>query len=171
MLLDCPTVTATFPSVGFSLKNAEPGQLQWDQHGDTFILKVTGLEVTSMPQEPREALMELELNFSPPESLIREIETFAAAMHLDLSAKPPSEFDEKPILAACHLPEAKLFVFSEEASLIARPAGPNTIGLAVTGPFRSQRVPCRETDLVIHLEKGSCARLLSFLLALAREKV
>ena len=38
----------------------------------------------------------------------------------------------------------------------------------MTGLFKARRVPCRETDLVIHLTKAAMARLVASVLSLAR---
>ena len=43
--------------------------------------------------------------------------------------------------------------------------------LAVTGSFKARRVPCRETDLVIHLTRAAMGRLVALVLSLARAGV
>ena len=40
--------------------------------------------------------------------------------------------------------------------------------LAIAGSFKARRVPCQETDLVIHLTRAAMARLVAFVLSLAR---
>lgn len=172
MLIDCPHIKAMFPGAGFAFHNDHPLPLQWDcHHGTTFILRVTGLTMTTIPKEPAEAVITLEVNLSPRESFISAGEKFAATQGLELKvwSALPAEWSEPATLSAAHAPEAKLFIFSEESTVTARPAGrPLHCELAVTGPFKTRLVPCRETDLTIHLEKPGAARLLSFLLAQAR---
>ena len=172
MLIDCPYIKAAFPAVGLAFHNDHPCQLQWDcHHGSTFILRVTGLTMTAIPQEPAEAAITVEVSLSPREKFISEAEKFAATQGLELSvfSSRPTAWSEPATLSAAHAPEAKLFIFSEEATVTARLTGqPLRCELAVTGPFKTRLAPCREADLIIHLEKPAAARLLSFLLAQAR---
>jgi hypothetical protein len=172
MFIDCPAIKAAFPAAGLAFHNDHPCQLQWDcHHGSTFILRVTGLTMTTIPEEFAEAFITIELNLPPRENFISAAEKFAATQGLELSVSStrPAEWSETATLSAAHAPEAKLFIFCEEAAVTARSTGqPLRCELAVTGPFKTRLVPCRETDLIIHLEKPAAARLLSFLLAQAR---
>jgi hypothetical protein len=171
MLIDCLHIKASFPSAGYALHSTGPGPLQWDcHHATTFILRAVGLDVTTIPQEPAEAAITIEVSLSPREKFISEAERFAATQHLDLplSPSPPLELTEPLTLSAAHVPEAKLFIFTEASQLTARSAGKGRCQLTVTGTFKARQVPCQETDLVIHLEKQAAARLLAFLLAQVR---
>lgn len=62
-----------------------------------------------------------------------------------------------------HVPEARLFIFAEESVLSIRPSGILRCEPAVAGTFKTRPVPCRESDVLIHLEKPAAARLLAFL--------
>ncbi|MDI6854675.1 MAG: hypothetical protein QME75_13855 [Deltaproteobacteria bacterium] len=171
MFLDCLKLKAAFPSAGYVLQTFETTPLQWDcHHGTTFILRVANLDVTAIPEETFEAGISIEVGLSPREKFISQAEKFAAAQQLDLplSASPPSELTEQLTLSAVHLPQAKLFIFAEVSQLKARPAGKEVCEMKVTGNFKVRQIPCREADLVIHLEKPAAARLLSFLMAQAR---
>ncbi len=77
---------------------------------------------------------------------------------------------EEAILAACHLPGQNLFIFAEEPRLAVKKRG-ESVELAVTGSFKARRVPCKETDLVIHLTRAAMARLVALVLSLARTGV
>jgi hypothetical protein len=174
MLIDCPKIKAIFPSAGFSLFNPEPIRMLWDcHHGGTFVLRVADLAVAAIPQETTRSAIIIELSLSPPEQFIAKVEGLAAVQHLNLSlfATLPADLTEKPTLSAAHVPEAKLFIFSEESLLTARPTGPSNCELAVTGSFKARQVPCQETDLLIHLEKEASTRLLSYLVSLARKNI
>jgi hypothetical protein len=90
-------------------------------------------------------------------------------LELSLFAQRPAEWTEPVLLSAAHVPEAKQFIFSEDASMAARITGPGRCELTVTGPFKARLAPSRETDVIVHLEKPAAARLLSFLMAQARQ--
>jgi hypothetical protein len=62
-------------------------------------------------------------------------------------------------LAACHVPDAKLFIFSEAATMKVKP-GEAALELEIAGKFHSRRIPCQEADLVVHLTKADSLRLL-----------
>ena len=68
----------------------------------------------------------------------------------------------------CHLPGRNLFIFAEDPGLTVRRRG-ETLEIAVAGNFKSRRVPCQATDLVIHLSRAAMARLAALTLSLARE--
>ncbi len=168
MLIDCPRVKAVFPAAGLAFHNDQPSRLQWDcHHGSTFILRVTGITMTTIPREPGHGAITIEVNLSPREAFISAAEKFAASQGLGLTnlTSPTTTWSEPATLSAAHAPEAKLFIFSEEAVVTARSTGqPLHYELAVMGAFKTRPVPCREADLTIHLEKPAAARLLSFLL-------
>ena len=102
------------------------------------------------------------------EGLIRSLEEFAAQQQLPLTPPSGPELLEEAVLAACHLPAQNLFVFAEEPRLTVKRRG-EAVELAVAGSFKARRVPCQETDLVIHLTRVAMARLVAFVLSLARE--
>lgn len=173
MLLPCIWVQATFSPTGLRLENEGPTQMRWDEHGGTFVLKVSDLKVRELPAPAAESGIRLEIALSPPETLLQEIQGFAAthSLYLAPALLPAAGLEVKPILAGCHIPERNLFVFCEEAQLQARAKAGGTVELSVTGPFRARRVPCRETDLVIHLTGPAMAQLLSYLFTLMRERM
>ena len=102
-----------------------------------------------------------------PEELIRSLEEFAAQQQLPLAPPSGPELVEDVVLAACHLPVQNLFVFAEEPRLVVKRRG-EAVELALTGAFKARRVPCQETDLVIHLTRAAMARLVALVLSLAR---
>ena len=75
---------------------------------------------------------------------------------------------ETPILVAGHIPGNNLFIYCEAPGLTLRRSGRQTMELRVDGVFKARRVPCQETDLVIHLEMAAMCRLLAGMLAWAR---
>jgi len=171
MLLHCPRVQALFPQEKIRLEHQGPAWMLWAEHGGTMILKVADLKFSEAAACGEESGLFLEMDLSPAATLIAQIEAFAAehSLALNISTPPPHpEFSAAPILAACHIPDKNLFIFAEESRLLARPSGPAALEIAVRGEFRARTVPCREADLVIHLATADLARLLSFLLALAR---
>jgi hypothetical protein len=173
MLLPCPQIKAVFPAERLRLRNLEPTQLLWDRHhGSPFLVKVGGLEVQALGEEAPTASIRLEIGLSPPEKLVRELEVFGASMGLTLAplAGPPQELREKPVLAACHIPGPKLFVFCEDSELKARPQA-HTLELIIGGSFKARRLPCQEADFLMYLEPSASARLLSCLLTLARQRL
>jgi hypothetical protein len=171
MLIDCLNVKAVFPAAGCAFTAEVPGQLHWDcHHGDTFILKVTDLTMTAIPQKAADAQITIEISLTPREKFLAEAERFAAAQNLKISLfpTPPAVWTGPATLSAAHAPATKQFIFSEESSLTACITGPLRGELAVQGPFKSRLAPSRDTDVIIHLERPVAAGLLSFLLAQAR---
>ncbi len=171
MFLDCQDITALFPTAGYALHALQPCRLQWDcHHGTTFTLRVTGLATSKILQTSEDGSIVIKVSLYPPEKFISEAERFAASQSLELPlfALLPAALSVPAALSAAHLPEAGLFVFSEESRLTAQPVGRAHCQLAVTGPFKARRIPCQEADLIIHLDKQVSGRLLSFLLAQAR---
>ena len=165
MHLTCTLIQALFPSAGFKVFNKDPLSLLWDcHHGDTFVLKVGGLAVESWSGEAVSERITLEVSLAPVDAVLGKIEHFTAHHNLALTPWPtlPEELVEPLTLAACHLPEAKLFVFCEKASLTARITPEGNLRLEVTGEFKSRKVPCQETDLILHLERANSSRLLSY---------
>jgi len=139
----------------------------WDEHGGTFVLRVEELAaVEAAAGEPESAVI-LEIPLSLPGELIRSLEEFAARQQLPLAPPSSPELAEDVVLAACHLPVQKLFVFAEEPRLRVRRRR-EAVELALTGNFKTRRVPCQETDLVIHLSRAAMARLVALVLSLAR---
>ena len=136
MHLTCTMTQAFFPLEGVRLYAEKPLPLLWDcHHGDTFVLKVEGLAVEPLAGEARVSLIILEVSLAPLDEVLSKIEYFAAHHNLALSPWPtlPEELEEPLTLAACHLPEAKLFVFCEAPTLKAR----TTPGLAATPPSKA----------------------------------
>ena len=142
----------------------------WAEHGGTLILRVGDLEFSEIAEPGEESGLFLELDLSPREPLIHKIEGFAAKQSLTLTpiTSPAPELILDPILAACHIPEKKIFIFAEESRLQARPGNAGTMEMAVRGAFRTCPVPCQEGDLVIHLRPRDLAQLLAYFRALAR---
>jgi len=174
MWLHCSRALAIFAPQGIKMENAAPGEMQWDEHGGTFVLRVGGLEVTPIAEpaavaEPAPTSgIWLEVALPLPESLLSAIREFAGAHRLPLTllSPPPAELTETPILAAAHVPGQNLFIYCEEPQLHLRALGPHTLELTVTGAFKARRVPSREPDVVVHLAPAAMARLLSHVLAL-----
>lgn len=171
MLLPCSRARAVFAAAGVQLANAAPASLLLDEHGGTFVLRVDGLEVLEVADPAADSGIWLEVALPLPGSLLAEIRGFAGNYRLPLApmSPPPSELTEVPILAAFHVPGQNLFIYCEEPNLRVRATVPQTLEMAVTGEFRSRRVPCREADVVLHLTAAAMSRLLGGLLAWARE--
>jgi hypothetical protein len=138
----------------------------WDEHGGTFVLRVEELSATEAAGESESAII-LEIPLSLPEGLIRSLEEFAAQQQLPLTLPSGPELEEDVVLAACHLPVQKLFVFAEEPRLVVKRCG-EAVEITLTGAFKARRVPCQATDLVIHLTRAAMARLVALVLSLAR---
>ena len=167
MLIPCSRAQVVVAEPGIRLDRQTPGSMVWDEHGGTFILRVDDLAVTEVAAGQPETGIILEIPLSRREELIRSLEEFAAQQELPRSPLPGPELLEVAVLAACHLPGQNLFVFAEEPQLVVKRRG-ETVEIAVTGLFKARRVPCRETDLVIHLTKAAMARLVAAVLSLAR---
>ena len=173
MYLTCTSLQARLPSEGWQVFTEKPLPLLWDcHHGDTFVLMAKGLAAEPLSQDTVATPITLEVNLTPDADVLREIETFAAHHSLALSGWPtlPEELEESLTLAACHLPGPKLFVFSEKANLTARATPEGNMRLTVTGDFNSRKVPCQETDLVLHLERANSTRLLSYCFSMIRSR-
>jgi len=170
MLLHCPRVQALFPQEKVLLEHDGPAWMLWAEHGGTLILRVGELKFREIAGVGDASGLFLELDLSPAENLIHKIEDFAAQHNLTLSplAPPESEFSARPVLAACHIPEYKKFIFAEESRLLARPRIAGAVEMEVRGAFRARAVPSQEADMVIHLLPGDLAGLLSYLRAVAR---
>jgi len=165
MHLTCTRVQALFPVADIKVYSEKPLSLLWDcHHGDTFVLKVDGLTVAPLSGEAAAEPISLEVSLTPPEEMVNKMEGFAAQHNLAPVPWPtlPEQLVEPLTLAACHLPEAKLFVFCETATLTARATPEGNMQLVVVGEFKSRKVPCQETDLVLHLERPHAGRLLSY---------
>jgi hypothetical protein len=166
MQIPCSRAQAVVADPGIRLARHAPGLMVWDEHGGTFVLRVDELAATEVAGELESAII-LEIPLSLPEELIRSLEEFAAQQQLPLAPPSGPELLEDVVLAACHLPGQNLFVFAEAPRLAVKRRG-EAVELAVEGPFKTRRVPCRETDLVIHLTKAAMARLVALVLSLAR---
>jgi hypothetical protein len=171
MHLICTSILAQFPLEGLQVFNEKNLSLLWDcHHGDTFVLQVGGLAVEPLLGKTASEPITLEISLAPADEVFNKIEHFAAHHNLALSPWPtfPEELVEPLTLAACHLPEAKLFVFCEKATLAARATPEGNMKLTITGNFKSRKVPCQETDLLLHLERGHASRLLSYCFMVVR---
>jgi hypothetical protein len=170
MLLHCPRVQVRFSQEKVFLEHEGPAWMLFAEHGGTLILKVGDLHLRETAGAADESGLFLEVDLSPPQNVIQAIEDFAAQQNLPLISlkSPEPECSAPPILAACHLPAQKKFIFAEESRLQVRPTPRGTVEMEVQGAFRARTVPCQEADLVIHLTPGDLAGLLSYLRALAR---
>lgn len=169
MLFHCHRVQANFPGEKLGLVNQEQTELHWDEHGGTFVLRVEGLEVVEAPRPEGEVMVRLEIDLPEPASLAHRIESFAGRHSLRLGEEMAAEvISETPILVACHIPGKHLFVYCEAPRLTLRLSGRQSMELRLDGVFKARRVPCQETDLVIHLEMAAMCRLLAGMLGWAR---
>ena len=167
MLIQCSRVQAIMADFGTRLDRHTPGFMVWDEHGGTYVLRVNDLTATEAAAGASETGIILEIPLFLREALIRSLEEFAAQQQLPLAPPAGPEMLEEAVLAACHLPGKNLFVFAEEPRLVVKRRG-EAVDLAVEGNFRARRVSCQETDLVIHLTRAAMARLVAFVLSLAR---
>lgn len=170
MLLHCPRVQALFPQEKILLEHDGPAWMHWDEHGGTLILRVGELEFQEIAGAGEETGFFLQVELSPPATVIHKIEGFAAKHNLPLTsmALPEPAFSAQPILAACHIPAHKKFIFAEKSRLQVRTRTGGLVEMEVRGAFRSRTVPCQEADLVVHLTPRDLAGLLSYLRAVAR---
>ena len=166
MLILCSRAQARFAEPGFRLERRAPAPMVWDEHGGMFILRVDDLEVAEVSHPEPGSGFRLQIPLTP-ENLSRDLEEFAAQHRLSLAPPSTPELAESAVLAACHLPGPNLFIFAEEPDLVAQRRG-DTLEITVTGAFKARRVPCRDTDLVIHLSREAMARLIALVLSLAR---
>jgi hypothetical protein len=164
MLLPCSQARAVFAPEGLQLSNPGPTAMLWDEHGGTFVLKVSDLVMAADAAGAGESGILLTLVLNDPQARLPEITGFARQHSLALASMspPPAEVLETPMLAAFHVPERHLFIYCEAPTLRVRASGPQTLELAVTGEFLGRRVPCREADVVIHLSPGASARVLNY---------
>ena len=167
MLIPCSRAQAVVADSGIRLVRHTPGFMVWDEHGGTFVLRVDELAATEVAAGESESAIILEIPLSAREELIRSLEEFAAQQQLPLAPPSSPELVVEVVLAACHLPGQNLFVFAEEPRLLGKRRG-EAVELALTGDFKARRVPCWETDLVIHLTRVAMARLVAFVLSQAR---
>jgi hypothetical protein len=170
MLIACSRLQAAFPAEGVNMVGGAAAQSLWDEHGGTFVIRLEGLAASESPASPGESSLTWEIQLAPAAALIGQITEFAAQQSLPLAPAPAASLLLEPLLCACHLPGRSLFIFCETPQLLVRPAGPQTLELAVTGTFRARRVPSRELDFVIHLQPAAMAQLLCFMLAQARAR-
>jgi len=170
MLLHCPRVQALFPQENLFLEHDGPAWMLWAEHGGTLILRIGDLQFRKIAGAGEESGLFLEVDLPPAENVIPQIEGCAAQHNLTLApmAPPEPEFSARPLLAACHIPEHKKFIFAEESRLQARATPGGTVEVEVRGAFRTRTVPSQEADMVIHLLPGDLTGLLSYLRAVAR---
>ena len=171
MLLLCPRVQAVFAPEGLRLAGPKPAHVLVDEHGGTYVLKVGELEVTELTGSGEESRLVMEIALSPPQALVKEIEAFAAQHRLPLAGATATPLVEQALLAACHIPQRNLFVFGEEPQLYFQKTAGASVELTLPGPFKSRRLISREADMVIHLTHAAMARLLGYLVNLARENL
>jgi hypothetical protein len=167
MQIPCVRAQAGFVDPALRLEKCVPASMVWDEHGGMFILRVEDLEVAAGAANGPDAGLRLEIPLSP-EDFAGDLAEFAARHELPLEATPSGELEATAVLAACHLPGENLFIFAEDPTLTAQKRGPN-LSITVSGDFKARRVPCRETDLVIHLSREAMARLIAATLSLIRE--
>ena len=174
MYLPCTEAAAIFSAEGLKLSLPVPGQILLDcHHGDIFVLRASGLAAGDFPAEGQEDGIRLELTLSPPATILAGCEGFAAHQQLPVGSDrgAAGELLERPVLTACHVPGANLFVYTETSTFTARVLSPDRVEIVVTGEFKTRKIPCREVDLVIHLERPAAARLLTFLANLTRARL
>jgi hypothetical protein len=115
-------------------------------------------------------IVTLEVSLAPGHEVLATFQDFAAQHNLALIplASKPLELEESLTLAACHVPGSKLFVYSEKAMLTARATPEGNVQLVVKGDFKSRKIPCQETDLLLHLERPGSTRLLNYCFSVIR---
>jgi hypothetical protein len=170
MLIPCTRLQASFADPGIRLELGAPTHMVWDEHGGTFVIRLGDLEVAELTAPAAASECRLEISLTPGADLSRALEAFADLHQLPLAPPSGPDLAEGALLAACHLPGKNLFIFAEEPTLTAVKRG-ETVELAVVGLFKARRVPCREPDLIIHLTKAAMARLVAFVLTLARAQL
>jgi hypothetical protein len=171
MLFHCHRVRANFPGEKLFLVNQDQTGLLWDEHGGTFVLRVEGLEVVEAPEAEGEVGVRIEVDLPEPAVLAQRIESFAGKHNLRLGQETAAEvISETPTLVAGHIPGKQLFVYCEAPRLTLRPSGRQSMELRMDGVFKARRVPCQETDLVIHLEMAAICRVLAGMLGWARSR-
>jgi hypothetical protein len=170
MLLHCSRVQVRLPQEKIFLEHVGPALMLWTEHGGTLILRVGELQFADIAAAGEESGLFLKVELGPPETLAQQIAAFAAEQNLPLPppAPPAPECRVQPILAACHLPGPKKFIFAEDSRLEARPGNDGTAAIAVGGEFRIRPLPCQEGDMVIQLQPQDLAQLLSCLRDWAR---
>jgi len=167
MQIPCSRAQARFVEPGIRLARHTPGFMVWDEHGGTFVLRVDELAATEVAAGETETGIILEIPLSARKELRRSLEEFAAQQQLLLTPPSSPELVVEVVLAACHLPVQNLFVFAEEPHLVVKRRG-EAVELAIESLFKARRLPCQETDLVIHLTRAAMARLVALVLNLAR---
>jgi len=170
MLLHCPRVQVLFLREKIFLEHDGPAWMHWDEHGGTLILRIGDLKFQEIAGTGAETGFFIKVELSPAATVVHEIEGCAAKHNLPLTpvAPPASGFSARPILAACHIPAKKMFIFAEESQMQVRPCPGGAVEMEVQGAFRSRTVPCQEADLVVHLTPGDLAGLLAYLRAVAQ---
>lgn len=168
MLLPIQALQVRFHKLGLRLSGTQPAFLIWDcHHGDIFVLKATGLATETWSGESSRSVISGVLELRPPEEMLSRLETFAARhqLRVELWSPPPAELVLPLVLAACHVPERKLFLFSETSALTVRSVADGKIRWEVQGEFQSRSLISQETDLVLHMARSQAASLASFLVS------
>lgn len=169
MLFSCLYFEAIFRGAPAALRGTMPLSVSLDCHDrPPYILRAAPLTQTSMPAAEAD-LIRFGLSLSPGREMQAALRNFAVLHSLPLTplTTPEEVWEEPLLLAASHLAEGKMFVFSEQALLRCRRSGPLEVECEVAGPFKVRRLPCQETDVILHLEAPATARLLSWLLAVS----
>ncbi|MBM4285787.1 MAG: hypothetical protein FJ128_11150, partial [Deltaproteobacteria bacterium] len=171
MFIPLLQAAAVFPVAGWALDRPTAGTLLFDcHHGDIFVLKATGLAAAPVDEPAAPAGIHLEAALTPPREMTAQLEGLAAHHTLALggSREPAGELTLRPLLAAAHVPPARLFIYAEASTLTVRPGPEGRVTITVTADFKARQIPCQEADLVIHLDKAAAAQFCSFLLRRAR---
>jgi len=159
MLFQDLRVEANFPAERLHLASHNQGRLFWGEHGGTFVLRGEGLEVAESPGSAAGAGFRLEIALPEPGLLAQQIEEFAGRHELRLRREAAAEvISETPILVACHISGRQLFIYCEAPQVEMRLRGGQTLEFQISGVFEARRLPCQETDLIIHLETGAMVR-------------
>jgi hypothetical protein len=164
MLIPCTRLQASFAEAGIRLELPAPAPMVWDEHGGTFVLKLSDLEAVELAAPTPASGCRLEISLTPGTSIIATLKEFASLHQLPLTPISTPDLAETVLLAACHLPGRSLFIFAEEPTLTAARRG-DMLELAVDGHFKARRVPCQAFDLIIHLTKAAMSRLVAFMLS------
>ena len=167
MLIPCSRAQVVVADPGIRLDRHTPGFMVWDEHGGTFVLRVDELAATEVPAGQSETGIILEIPVVPPGG------THSQPGRVRRPAATPSVPALGPGTAGGGRSGGLSPAGAEPVRLCRRaaPGGQKTRGDRGTrgeGHFKARRVPCQETDLVIHLTKAAMARLVALVLSLAR---
>jgi hypothetical protein len=118
MWLPCSRARAIFALQGIEMESAAPGEMQWDEHGGTFVLRVGGLEVTPVAEPAPASGIWLEVALPLPAPLLPAIREFAGR-RLPLTLSPRRRRIAEPYSGAAR-PGQNLFIYCEEPQLHLR---------------------------------------------------